>query len=383
MSFDSETLARPGRVLIVEDEPAILRGYALRLREVDHEVVEAPSLAEALAALSAEAFDVVVADVHMPGGGGLDLLAHARRRHPDVAVVLMSADPTLESALAALDLGVLAYLLKPVSPQRLRECVGGAIPLARLARARRSAREVLAADTEPTDRDAARFGEILAALYVCFQPIVRWPGGAVVAYEALLRTDRPPGFGPAEVLALAERVQGVASLGRTVRARVAEALPAFDPSLRMFVNVHACELLDEQLYDPRAPLSHVASRVTLELTERAAFDTITDLSRRVGRLRGLGYQVAIDDLGAGYSGLSSLVALQPEVVKVDMQLVRGLHDDPPRKQLVGALLTLTRQMGITLVAEGVETTAERDCLAHLGGELMQGWLFGRPGPAPA
>jgi EAL domain-containing protein (putative c-di-GMP-specific phosphodiesterase class I) len=106
----------------------------------------------------------------------------------------------------------------------------------------------------------------------------------------------------------------------------------------------------------------------------------------VTRLRGLGYRIAIDDLGAGYAGLTSFAQLEPEVVKVDMSLVRGIDSSPVKQKLVRSIIALCTELGIQLVAEGIETPAERDAVVALGGDLCQGYLFAKPGrgfPTPA
>jgi EAL domain-containing protein (putative c-di-GMP-specific phosphodiesterase class I) len=87
----------------------------------------------------------------------------------------------------------------------------------------------------------------------------------------------------------------------------------------------------------------------------------------------------VDDLGAGYAGLTSFAALEPDVVKLDMALVRGVDREPIKHRLVGSMTRLCRDLGILVVAEGVETSAEKEALQELGCDLLQGYLFGRPG----
>jgi EAL domain-containing protein (putative c-di-GMP-specific phosphodiesterase class I) len=142
--------------------------------------------------------------------------------------------------------------------------------------------------------------------------------------------------------------------------------------------LHSRDLLDEVLYDPRAPLTAWSTRTVLELTERAAIDGISDIAARIARLREMGFRIAVDDIGAGYSGLNSFATVQPDFVKLDITLVRGLDTDPVRRRLVRLLAELCGDLGIFVVAEGVETTAERDALIELGIDLLQGYLFARP-----
>jgi EAL domain-containing protein (putative c-di-GMP-specific phosphodiesterase class I) len=129
-----------------------------------------------------------------------------------------------------------------------------------------------------------------------------------------------------------------------------------------------------------AHCARLAPRIVLEITERASLDKVSEVQTRVARLRDLGFRVAVDDLGAGYAGLSSFVQLQPEFVKFDMTLVRGIDRDPVKRKLVQSMTALCEDMNLRVVAEGVETAEERDSLVDLGCEFLQGYRFARPGP---
>src|SRR3954468_21607980 len=100
---------------------------------------------------------------------------------------------------------------------------------------------------------------------------------------------------------------------------------------------------------------------------------------RMASLRAMGYRIAIDDLGACYAGLTSFAQLEPEVVKVDMSLVRGIDRSAVKQKLVRSIIALCTELGIHLIAEGIETPEERDMLVALGGDLCQGYLFAKPG----
>ncbi len=122
--------------------------------------------------------------------------------------------------------------------------------------------------------------------------------------------------------------------------------------------------------------------MVLEITERAALDRIHELQSRVTRLRALGYRIAIDDLGAGYAGLTSFAQLEPEVVKVDMSLVRGIDSSAVKQKLVRSIIALCTELGIQLVAEGIETPAERD-IADRAWAAISARAICSPGPAAA
>lgn len=145
------------------------------------------------------------------------------------------------------------------------------------------------------------------------------------------------------------------------------------------VNLHPKDLMDPELSDLASPLVAIADRVVLEITERASLDGLDDIQGRVANLRRLGYRIAIDDLGAGYAGLNSFALLEPEIVKIDMTLTRDIDKSAVKRKLVGSLAALCREMGMTIITEGVETEAERDTLIGLGCDLLQGYLFAKPG----
>ncbi|MFO0749224.1 MAG: EAL domain-containing protein [Myxococcota bacterium] len=216
------------------------------------------------------------------------------------------------------------------------------------------------------------------AMWIAFQPIVD-PAGSMRGYEAFLRSDAPDFATAASVLELAETLDRSQELGRLVRERVAGELAAAIPSsLVAFVNLHPHELLDERLFDTSAPLSLSASHIVLEITERASLSEVPDVKARVARLRALGYRIAIDDLGAGYAGLTSITLLEPEIVKLDMSLVRDIDRAPTSQRVVAALTAMCQSLGVLTVAEGVETQAERDTVVELGCDLLQGYFFARP-----
>jgi EAL domain-containing protein (putative c-di-GMP-specific phosphodiesterase class I) len=118
--------------------------------------------------------------------------------------------------------------------------------------------------------------------------------------------------------------------------------------------------------------------VVLEITERTSLDTFRDLAARIALLRQMGFRIALDDLGAGYAGLTSFTSLEPEFIKLDMSLVREIHDDRTKQKIVRAMVNLCHDMGKQIIAEGVETREEHDALVALGCDFLQGYFFGRP-----
>jgi EAL domain-containing protein (putative c-di-GMP-specific phosphodiesterase class I) len=217
-------------------------------------------------------------------------------------------------------------------------------------------------------------------MWIAFQPIIDGPHHRLFGYEALMRTREPSLPHPGAVLAAAERLDLVHTLGRRVRELAAKSFAAARSDALLFVNLHPSDLLDIELFESKAPLGLYAERVVLEITERSTIDDIKDIQARVSLLRGRGFRIAIDDLGAGYAGLSSFAALQPEIVKLDMSLVRDAHQSEVRRRLIASMTSPCKEMKMLVVAEGIENAAERDCVVECGCELLQGYFFAKPGP---
>ena len=368
-------------VMIVDDEPITARGYARALTAAGYKVTLASAGREGAALAKTKRFDAVVSDIAMPDMDGLALLRDIRQTDLDVPMIFMTGSPALETALEAIEYGAFRYLLKPVPLDQLLGVVNRAVAVHKLARVRREATLVHELEGKPIGDRAgleAKFTSAVEKLWVAAQPIVSWSGRRTIAYETLLRTDEPTLRSPLDFFDAAERLGRAAELGRIIRQHIARLLRETPPA-QLFVNLHPADLEDEELYAEDGALTPFASQVVLEITERAALDGIHELGTRVRRLRSLGYRIAIDDLGAGYAGLTSFAQLEPEVVKVDMSLVRGIDRSPVKQKLVRSIISLCTELGIQLVAEGIETPEERDMLVTLGADLCQGYLFAKPG----
>ncbi len=364
-----------GAVLLVDDDAPLLEAYVSTLRETGYRVEGAGDGTGALAQLAETCFDVVVSDIVMPGMDGLRLLRAVRKLDLDVPVLLITGNANLESATQALNEGATRYLTKPVSASQLVEAVAAGVRLHRIARLKREAlvhlgmEDRLVGDRAGLD---ATFERAVDSFWMEYQPI-RLAAGGDYGHEALLRSREATFPRPQALLLAAERLGRVHDLGRRGRDIVA------DDRLRgVFVNIHPLDLSDELLFSPDAPLSKCASDVVLEITERASLDEVPEIRSRVARLKDLGYRIAIDDLGAGYAGLTSFAALEPDLVKLDMALIRGVDTKPLQQRLIRSLVEACHDFGILVLAEGIETAAGRDSLLDLDCDLLQGFLFGYP-----
>jgi EAL domain-containing protein (putative c-di-GMP-specific phosphodiesterase class I) len=225
-----------------------------------------------------------------------------------------------------------------------------------------------------------RLASCIATLQMHFQPIA-YPDRVWFGYEALLRsTDRSLPH-PGAILDAAERLEKTSLLGRAIRAQVANVFAAA-PADRgvVFVNLHLDDLFDKSLTSPFAPLTRIASRVVLEITERSSLDHLGDVRYRIAELRERGFRIAIDDFGAGHARMGAIGPLDTDFVKLDMSLVRDVDTHPLKQRLIRSITQLCREHRVTVIGEGVETEAEANALIELGCDLLQGYFIARPAP---
>lgn len=375
--------AEPIAVLLVDDEPAVRRALGRVLGHAGFEVSMSGCAEQALELLRAgRRFDVIVTDLHLPGMQGPQFLQLVRALDADVPLIVVTGHPSVETAAATVAQGGYRYLIKPVHTDVLCESVRSASVSYRLARLKGRALELCRSEGFSLDDPsslAERFTAALDRIWIAFQPIVDDRTCGVFAYEALARSTHAEFPTPTSLFDAAERLGRVHELGRRLRVLIAEAMRHAPEKALVFVNLHPSDLEDRQLYAADDPLARHAKRIVLEITERSSLAAISDVRSRVERLRGKGFRIALDDFGAGYAGFGSFNQLEPDIVKLDMSLIRELDRSPRKRAIVRSMISVCmRELGTLVVCEGVETEAERAALRELGGELFQGFLCGRP-----
>lgn len=228
--------------------------------------------------------------------------------------------------------------------------------------------------------DACRSEVALPPFTMAFQPIVDIDTAGIYAYEALVR---PPGGGSAMDVLSQINQQNRYSFDQACRVKAIELASRLEMDAVLSIN-----FLPNAVYQPAACLQKTfeAARRTQFPVHRLMFEvTENEPSRDVGHLQSIfkeykshGMITAIDDFGAGHSGLNMLADFQPDVLKIDMALTRSLHTDEVRSKIVGAVVGLCNSLHISVVAEGIETVQEAVALRAIGVRLFQGYLFARP-----
>jgi EAL domain-containing protein (putative c-di-GMP-specific phosphodiesterase class I) len=214
------------------------------------------------------------------------------------------------------------------------------------------------------------------------QPIVDLRAGTVVGAEALSRFTGPEGAPrrPEQVFTDA-RSAGIGV--QLEQAAIASALPLLremPPGTYLSVNASADALLDDRTHD--LLLAGQPDRLVVEITEHDPVFDYDALTGATAALRAHGVRIAVDDAGAGFASLQHVLHLTPDIVKLDIAFVRGIDADPARRAVARALVGFAAELGSTMVAEGVERPSELAALRDLGVECGQGYLLGRPTPAP-
>ncbi len=223
-----------------------------------------------------------------------------------------------------------------------------------------------------------------------YQPIVSLPNYQVVGFEALMRWESPEegSVPPSVFIPIAEQSDLIMRLGdfalrHAVRtASTWGANGTYGDQCFVSINLSAVQFRDPGLVPlVRAVLAETgfpAARLLLEITESVAMADLEETRYVVARLGELGVGIALDDFGTGHSSLARLVELQPRMVKVDQTFVRALDDGADHDVLLEAIFTLGHDLGVTMLAEGVETERQLLRLRALGCQLVQGHLFGEP-----
>ena len=228
------------------------------------------------------------------------------------------------------------------------------------------------------------FPAALGGLKMAFQPIFDLRSGAVFGHEALVRAEAGGHFyGAGELLAAAPAHGGLHVFDRQARQAAIHQGAELTRSGNLLIN-----FMPGVIYDPEVCLNTTfaacrqssvdPSRLIFEVVETEDFPDLDLLRGVLERYRREGMRVALDDLGAGHSSLLYLEALRPDLVKLDKGLLIGITADDPRVSLVAALIRYAHQLGVQVVAEGLETAAELKLAAALGADLGQGYGLGRP-----
>jgi EAL domain-containing protein (putative c-di-GMP-specific phosphodiesterase class I) len=218
---------------------------------------------------------------------------------------------------------------------------------------------------------------------MAFQPIVDLRTGRPWAYEALVRGAEGESAGSVLAQVTAENRYAFDQQCRVAAIEGAVAAGLLETDARLSIN-----FLPNAVYSPKACIQLTlrtaqatglpTDRLMFEFTENEEMDDPSHVMNIVETYRQMGFTTALDDFGAGYAGLGLLARFQPDVIKLDMALLRGIDASEPRRLIVEAMAGLCRRLGVAVIAEGIETRGELDAVRAIGIDLVQGYLLAKP-----
>ncbi len=241
--------------------------------------------------------------------------------------------------------------------------------------------------TTPTTDVRAQIRRVIdqALVRTVFQPVIDSQDGLIVAYEALTRPSADSGFSTPDELFHAAHTAGLLwELEELTRATAFATAVDWPRDVKLFINSSPSVFGDPRFANSlarqvSASAGLTPARVVLEITEHAETADDASLVDQVDRARRLGFQVAVDDAGAGTSGLNRIMVLRPQWIKLDRQFCRDVHRDGLKQNLVRFFVHFARNSGVNVVAEGVESADELAALIAIGVRYTQGYFFARPG----
>ncbi|MBF0552566.1 MAG: GGDEF domain-containing protein, partial [Deltaproteobacteria bacterium] len=233
---------------------------------------------------------------------------------------------------------------------------------------------------------AHQFREILESgrIEAHYQPIFDMTSGCIMGWEALSRgPDGTPFRSPLMLFDLAEQLGLLFALERVCREKAIANLGRISNGQKLFLNIHPRTVADSSFSHGKT--MELISRagfhpenVVFEITERHSIKDFPLFNQNIDHYRNQGFQIALDDTGTGYSGLSSIAELRPDFIKMDMSLIRGIDRNPIKRALLETFVSLANKIGSKIIAEGIETKAEAVCLMDIGTHFGQGFFLDKP-----
>jgi len=233
---------------------------------------------------------------------------------------------------------------------------------------------------------SSRFNTILTQCLISthYQPILDFRRGTILGWEALTRGPKDSSFrSPVVLFETAEQLGRLFALEKLCRESALENIGELKDNQKLFLNIHPKTMADPE-FTPGKTLQLLENaglspeNIVFEITERHSVQEFELFYKTLGHYRSQGFKIAIDDAGAGYSGLTTIAELQPEYIKLDKSLIDDIHKDPVKRALVETTVNFADKIGSQIIGEGIETKEQAICLKDIGVHCGQGFFIARP-----
>ncbi len=335
--------------------------------------------------------DLVLLDLHMPNVDGHEVLTQIKLYAAGsfLPVLVLTADTTSAARDRALSQGAQDFLTKPIDGAETTLRIANLLRTRQLFTTLRQARLASPPGGDTADggvpQTRERILSVLRARAVTpvYQPVIDIRSMMAVGYEGLTRfpsTDHGAPdrwFGDAFEVGLGVELEWLAA-GKLLNFLQPPAAGEPEPFLAVNMSpASVLHLLTHQLCDPA-----LYPRIVVELTEHVPVEDYAAVHASLAPMREGGSRLAADDLGSGYAGFRHLIRLQPDIIKLDISLVRGIHRSKGQRALASALVAFAGDVGARVIAEGVEERGELEVLQDIGVPWAQGYFLGKPVPLP-
>lgn len=364
-------------VLIVDDEPAVSQLLTVLLASQGYSTKVAVTGREALESITPN-IDLILLDMLLPDAEGMQICQQLKSdtKTKDIPIIIISGRQNKADKIESLYLGAEDYLSKPFEPEEL---------FARMDvvfRRRQDRSQDHGAKEHETISELRRIIDD-ESVNVCFQPIYFLKPMRLLGLEMLSRPQTGTPMLNPEIFFKAALKYGVYYEVEMIgwRKGIKMAADLFDGKQKLFLNCDPYMVESDKFKSARSTFDGMGlscNEIFLEITERSAVIAFDAFYERIREYRQDGFKIAVDDLGAGYSSLESIIEIRPEAVKLDRHIVNGVSKDQYKNSIVKLFVTFCRENSIICVAEGIETKEDFDALIDLGVDAGQGYYLCRP-----
>ena len=364
------------RILVVEDEIAVQHLIKLLLETRGYEVIVAETAKESFQK-AARGIDLILLDLTLPDVEGLEV-CHRFKTLPEtqyIPLIILSARRNSEDKIQGFHFGADDYIAKPFEHEEL---------FARME-------AVLRREHSVDQDERIQHFELLHELNrivdqrlvePCFQPIYFLKPLQLLGLEVLCRPSTQTVLSNPEVLFKAAMQFGLYKrLEMIVWEKALKMIGRVLKNEYLFLNCNPYLIEGTETHDFNSLFRDNGvsiKNVFLEITERSAIGEFKTFYSRLKRYRDFGFKIAVDDVGAGYASLESIVETHPDVVKIDQHIIQGVHEDPFKRSIVKFIVSFCRENKILSIAEGIETKEDFNLLLELGVDAGQGYYLHRP-----